>query len=126
MPVRALGEISVEGARGIGMNRHGGWRSWSGRTIVVVVLAAVYYVALNAVLIHELVDRVHTGQPGSAGTRHGAEAPQETPAGCADLGKIEHDICQAEAKLSRTSATLREQWRERRATHQQHRTAAAQ
>jgi len=45
------------------MHLQSGLRSWSGRTVVLVALAAGYYVALNAVLIQELVAQVQARIP---------------------------------------------------------------
>ena len=38
------------------MDLHGGWRSMSGKTMLFVVLGAAYYLALNAILINEIIE----------------------------------------------------------------------
>ena len=108
------------------MDFHGGWRSYSRRTIVFVALAAAYYVALNAVLINELVERVQTGSlTAPAAPSRGPVEPEEASMSCADLGKLDRDICRADAMVTRASEVLREHRRERRAAQEQHRAAAA-
>ena len=111
------------------MGFHDGGRSMSGKTILFVALAATYYVVLNAVLIHEIIDRVHTSPGVPAATR--PHSPLVTPgprdlstASCVDLGRMDGDICKAELLTGKASARFREERRERRAARDERRRTA--
>jgi hypothetical protein len=100
---------------------HGGPGSWSGKTILLVSLAGAYYLALNAVLISELVERVRQGsEPPAARQLVRVEASHtlEPSASCSELAGPDGAICRAEALLGRAAGKLNEQRRERRAAHE--------
>ena len=94
----------------MGMGFHG-LRSMSGRTILFVVLAAAYYLVLNAVLINELIERVHmTPPPVAARSAFPLETPdpRDPAASCTKLAKRDRDICKAELLVGEASARLKE------------------
>ncbi len=93
----------------------GGLRSMSGRTVVLVALAGAYYIALNAVLINELVERVQLGQRLPAAQRPAAMPDARASAACGDLAGVDRDICRFESRIGQASGTLREEPREWRA-----------
>ena len=72
------------------MTTLGGLRSMPGRTVVLVALAGGYYVALNAVLINELVERVQLGQRLPAPQPRPAKPDAQATAICGDtaLGRV--------------------------------------
>ena len=72
----------------------GGLRSMSGRTVVLVALAGAYYIALNAVLINELVERVQLGQRLPAAQRPAAMPDAQASAACGDLAGVDRDMLQ--------------------------------
>src|SRR5215471_14319303 len=108
------------------MHLQSGLRSWSGRTVVLVALAAGYYVALNAVLIHELVAQVQARIPVRAPVtmRLEDQEPREMSASCAELGRFDRGICRGESTITRASGMFVEHRRERRAAHEELRAVA--
>ena len=110
------------------MGFHDGMRSMSGKTILFVALAATYYVALNAVLIHEIIDRVRSSPSVPAATR--PLSPLLTPrlrdlsTSCVDLRRMDREICKAELLAGKASARFREERRERRAAGDERRRTA--
>jgi hypothetical protein len=124
------------------MDFHGWWRSMSGRTMVFVFLAAAYYVALNAVLINEIVEQVQMGPQRPVAMRSQspvtAPDPQDPSAACAGLAKADRDICKAELLVGKASTRFssegreerrqrraaREDWRQRTAAREDRRSAS--
>lgn len=110
------------------MGFHDGMRSMSGKTILFVALAATYYVALNAVLIHEIIDRVRTSASVPAATRPFSPliSPglRDVSTSCVDLRRMDREICKAESLAGKASARFREERRERRAAGDERRRTA--
>jgi hypothetical protein len=71
------------------------------------------YIALNAVLINELVERVHLRLP--AAQRPAAMPDARASAACGDLAGVDRDMCRFESRIGQASGTLREEPREWRA-----------
>lgn len=90
-------------------------RSMSGRMVVLVALAGAYYLALNAVLINELVDRVRQGQRLSTAQLPAAMPDAQASAACGDLAGVDRHSCRFESRFGQASGTLREERREWRA-----------
>ena len=115
------------------MGFHDGLRSMSGKTMLFVALAAAYYVVLNAVLIHEIIDRVRTDPGAPAATRSHSSLltpdSRDPSTSCGDLGRMEREICRAELLAGKASARfeerVREERRERRAARDERRRPAA-
>jgi hypothetical protein len=115
------------------MGFHDGLRSMSGKTMLFVALAAAYYVALNAVLIHEIIDRVRTGTSDPAATRSHSSLvtpdPRDPSTSCGDHGRMDRGICKAELLAGKVSARFKERVgearRERRAARDERRRTAA-
>jgi hypothetical protein len=106
------------GPQETGMGFHGRWRSMSGTTMLFVILAAVYYLVLNAVLVNEIIEQVRTGpQPSAAARSHSSLAtsdPRDPSPSCRELASIDRDICSAEVLAGKASARFRERLREER------------
>jgi uncharacterized membrane protein len=108
-----------------------GWRSMSGKTLVFVVLAAAYYLALNGFLLNEIIYQVRTGPqvPAAARPQPSNSSGMQNPAACGDLAGMNREICRAELRAGQVSARLRERTREerreRRAAREERRKAAS-
>ena len=95
-----------------------GWRSMSGKTMLFIFLGAAYYLALNALLINEIIDQVRTGPQRSAPARLDSllqtPDPQDRDASCSGLAKGERAICKADLLADEASTRFRERMREER------------
>jgi len=105
------------------MELFGGWRSMSGRMIFFIVLAAVYYVALNVVLIQEIIERVQAGpQPPVVAVQQSYASAeigdsQDLSSSCSGLAKAERDTCRVELLVGK-SVQAKGERRERRAVQE--------
>ena len=90
-------------------------RSMSGRMVVLVALAGAYYLALNAVLIKELIERVRLDQRLPTAQPPAAMPDAKASATCGDLAGVDRDSCRFDSRMGQASGTLREERREWRA-----------
>lgn len=86
--------------------------------MLFVGLAAAYYIALNAVLINEIIEQVKIGPQRPVAMRVASTSdtadPQDASTSCTQLAKADRDICKVELLVGKASDRFREQAREER------------
>ncbi len=91
--------------------------STSRKPTLFIAVGATCYLALNAVLIHEIVEQVRSVPRAATATPAYYQAkslePRGPSASCAELARVDRDICKGELLLDKATA----RWKQRRTAY---------